>query len=162
MVANLTCVANSDISTDKTTDLFNFICGSKGNPCAGISADGAKGVYGAYSMCSAGQRLSYAMNSYFEMQGGSSNSQACDFSGNATTTSPSVQSTCTSLLQEAGGPAGTGVVTSHPTNTDPGLSGSTSSGAASAVSIPAFDFGVLAVSVYATFVALAGAGIFLL
>lgn len=159
MVANLTCAPKQTINTDMTTDLFNYICGQDGNPCAGITPNGTSGVYGAYSMCDPQSRLAYAMNSYYLQKGG--NAQACDFNGNATTTSPSVQSTCTNLLGEAGGAAGTGIVTSEPTNTQ-GVSASSSSGAAGAVAIPAFDFGILAVSIYVTVAAMAGAGIILL
>ena len=162
MVSNLTCVANNGISDDATSDLFGFICGQQdGKFCEGITANGTTGEYGAYSMCKAQEQLSFAMNAYAQGQNG--NSQACSFGGNATTTSASVNSQCSGLLGEAGA-AGTGIVTSAPSGTGAigGSGGSTSSGAAGSLTVPAFDFGLLATGLYATVAAMIGAGMILL
>ena len=158
MVSNLTCVANDDISDEATGELFGFICGKNdGAYCQGIAANGTTGVYGAYSMCKAQEQLSFVMNAYAQSQGGGS--QACSFSGNASTTQANVNSQCSGLLGEAGA-QGTGVVTSLPSGT--GSIGSSSSGAAGHVILPAFDFGVLAVGVYVSVAAMVGAGMILL
>lgn len=165
MVSNLTCVANDNISDDTISDLFGFICGQndgKNTYCDGIAANGTEGDYGAFSMCKPQEQLSYAMNNYAAAQNG--NSQACSFGGNATTTSANVNSQCTPLLNQAGA-QGTGTVTSVPTGTGSigaGPAGSSSSGAASGLTIPAFDFGILAVGIYATVAAMVGAGMILL
>jgi 1,3-beta-glucanosyltransferase GAS1 len=153
----LTCVANDNVSDEAAAELFNYICGLKGNYCQGIAHNGSTGVYGAYSMCSPQQQLSVAMDAYYKRNGASS--QNCNFGGNATTTSANLASSCTALLQEAGGAAGTGVVTSTA-----GVGGvaASSSSAAALINIPAFDFGILAMSVYVTVAAIAGAGIILL
>ena len=158
MVSNLTCVANDNIADEAISDLFGYICGKNADYCAGINANGTKGVYGAYSMCGAQEQLSFAMNSYYVGQ--NSNSDACSFGGNATTTSPNVNSQCSGLLGQAGA-QGTGIVTSAPSGTG-SIGGSSSSGIAGHVAIPAFDFGVLAVGAYATIAAMVGAGMILL
>lgn len=152
-ITNSTCVANSNVNTNAIGELLDFICGNDQNACGPISRDGSSGKYGAFSMCSAKQQLSIAMNAYFIGQG--SNSQACDFGGNATTQSASVGGSCASKLQQAGGAFGTGTVSGGP-------SGGSSSSAASTMAMPPFDFGVLAVSVYTALTILSGAGLFLL
>ena len=165
MVSSLNCVANSDVADDAIGDLFGFICGApNGNPsyCTGVAKNGTSGVYGAYSMCNATEQLSFAMNSFY--QASSNKAQACDFGGNATSTSPNVNSQCSGLLNQAGA-QGTGTVTSVPTGTGSigaGSAGSSSSGAASSLTIPPFDFGILGMGIYATAVAMIGAGMILL
>lgn len=151
-VSNSTCVANSNVNTNAIGELLDYICGNDPNACGPISRDGAKGKYGAFSMCSAKQQLSIAMNAYYIDQG--SNSQACDFGGNATVQTASIGS-CSSSLQQAGGAFGTGTVTGGP-------SGSSSSSAASNSVLPPFDFGILAVGVYTVVAFISGAGLLLL
>ena len=152
-VSNATCVANSNVSPDGYGDLFSFICAA--GACDGIIGDGSKGEYGAYSMCSAQQRLSIAMNAYFIMMGG--DSQSCNFNGNAIMQTPSIAGSCGASLTQAGGALGTGTSTAGAS----GGSGSSSS-AASASGLPSFDFGVLAVGVYTVVATALGAGLFLL
>ena len=172
MVSSLNCVANDNIADESIGDLFGYICSSKtGNPdyCNGVDKNGTSGVYGAYSMCKPQEQLSWIMNSFYE--GSNKNSQACDFGGNATSTSPNVNPDCSALLNQAGA-QGTGTVTSVPTGTGsigatdapgaPGSPGASSSGAASGLIIPAFDFGILFTGMYATVAALVGAGMILL
>lgn len=150
-VSNATCVANSDLSTDDYGDLFSFVCGA--GACDGIIGDGSKGEYGAFSMCSAKQRLSIAMNAYYIMQGG--DSQACSFGGKASTQTPSIAGSCGASLTQAGGALGTGTSTAGAS----GGSSSSSSGASVSV-LPTFDFGVLAVGAYTVVATALGAGLF--
>jgi hypothetical protein len=114
MTAELGCVAKSSVSTDDYDSLFSYICADI--DCTGITGNATTGEYGAFSMCNSTQRLSWAMNAYWIAQ--SKSSQACDFSGDGTTTAAaSATGTCSSLMKEAGGVSGTGTVTSQPSAT---------------------------------------------
>ena len=174
MVQNLTCVAKSSVSTDAIPILFGNACDPRNgaNICDGITHNGTTGSYGAYSGCNATDQLSWAFNAYYQQQlsSNSANTDACDFGGNATTQSPSTPSgVCASLVNQAGGVAGTGTVTSQPSGTGAaGGSGSgsgsasSSKGAAGTVTVPSLNFGVLSWAVYVTAAALTGAGMILL
>ncbi|PWY82173.1 hypothetical protein BO70DRAFT_362081 [Aspergillus heteromorphus CBS 117.55] len=137
MEESLSCVVKDSVSSSKYGDLFDYIC-AKGDYCDGMSSNSTSGDYGAYSVCSTKQQLSFVMNQYYEKQ--SAKASACDFSGDGTTTSSSAATgTCSSLLQEAG-TAGTGSVTSSPTsggNAGASSSASSSKGAAGMVATPA-------------------------
>lgn len=155
MMSSLGCQANTGLTGNETATLFSTVCGLDSDACAGITANATTGVYGAYSMCSAYQQLSFAFDQYYQSQ--SSASTACDFGGNAAVHSSSTSSSCSALLAQAG-TAGTGTVTSAPTGTGSSSgsssSSATSSSPAGAVFIPRFDVGLLHLSVY---VAAAGA-----
>ena len=157
MVANLTCVAKAGVDEDKFADLFDAAC-TKNVGCDGISKNGTTGEYGAYSMCSSAEQLSWAFNNYF--QATNQQSTSCDFNGNAQKQSAGAPAQCSNLLSEAG-PAGTGVVTSVPTSTG-GLSSSSSSGVAGALTIPAFDFKLLTLGAYVAVAFATGMGMILL
>ncbi|RDW67993.1 putative glycophospholipid-anchored surface glycoprotein GAS1 [Coleophoma cylindrospora] len=166
MVASLGCKANTGLSGNETSALFSTVCGLDSNACAGVSANATSGVYGAYSMCTSYQMLSFAMDQYYQSQ--SSASTACDFSGNAQVQSGSKSSSCSSLLAQAG-TAGTGTVTAAPTGTgsssgssSSGSSTTTSKSSAGAVVVPRFDMGLLQMGAYAVVAGMAGAGMILL
>ena len=164
MVASLSCVANSDLSGNETATLFSTVCGLDNSACDGIAANGTTGVYGAYSMCSASQQLSFAFDQYYQNQ--KKASTACDFNGNAKTQSGSTSSSCSSLLSQAG-TAGTGTVTTAPSGTgsssgSPSSSTSTKKSAAGAVIIPRFDIGLLQLGAYLLVAGMAGAGMIML
>ena len=170
MFANLTCVAKAGISSEDIQTNFDFICNPKlGNYCGGVDTDAEKGVYGAYSMCNATQRLSFAFNAYYEDQTASNpeNNNPCNFKGVGVQQQSSSQSGCEALVSQAG-PAGTGVVTSAPTPTPVSGGGggapasSSSTGAASPLSIPTFDFGLLRLAGYVSAAAMVGAGMVML
>ena len=161
-------MAKPGISDDAISALFASACDPANGDgiCDGITHNGTTGSFGAYGMCNATQQLSWAMNAYFMEQAAmnSANTDACDFGGNATTQSPSLPSSCSALASQAG-PAGTGTVTSAPTNNGGSGSGgaaATTSGVAGIVTVPVFDFGLLKLGVYVTVAALAGAGIVLM
>lgn len=128
----LTCVPNG-VSTDDIGDLFGVVCGLGDNVCSGITANATLGNYGAYGMCNPEQQLGWALNTYYEEQLAAGNgASACDFSGSATTTSPTTPTgTCAELISQAGS-GGTGTVTSAPSGT--GSSGGGSSGSGSSAS----------------------------
>ncbi|PYH65220.1 uncharacterized protein BO88DRAFT_349287 [Aspergillus vadensis CBS 113365] len=135
MEASLSCVVKDSVKESKYGDLFDYIC-AKGDYCDGMSSNSTTGDYGAYSVCSTKQQLSFVMNQYYEKQ--SAKASACDFSGDGTTTSSSAATgTCSSLLKEAG-TAGTGSVTSSPTGggSVASASSSTSEGAGAGLTAP--------------------------
>ena len=156
MVSALTCVAKSSVSTNAYTDLFATAC--KGGACSGIVNNGDIGSYGAYAMCNDTQKLNYAFNAYYNSASSANKGQACDFAGNATTQSASTPSACSSLLSQAGGVQGTGVVTSKPSSTGSSSSGSSSS-VAVGVTVPGFDFGLMKLGMYVVTAAMVGAGV---
>ena len=164
MVSNLTCVAKSTLSDDAIQSQFAYICSpTLGHNCLGVTANGTTGIYGAYSMCNATQRLSYAFNQYYLSQVASNtqNNDPCDFSGAAQKVSPKIASGCGAVISQAGS-AGTGVITNAPTATG-GSSGSgstsTSKAAAGVVSVPALDFGMIKLAAYVSTAVLVGAGL---
>ncbi|KAG8529280.1 uncharacterized protein KY384_005915 [Bacidia gigantensis] len=168
MVSNLTCVAKSGISDEDIQTQFDFLCDPRqGNNCGGVLANASTGVYGAWSMCSASQRLSWAFNHYYENQTAtnSQNSNPCDFKGAAQKVTPKPAGSCKAVISQAGA-AGTGAVTNAPTATAGGSSGSgstsSSSGAAGAVSIPSIDFTLVKLGAYMTLAMIVGVAMVLL
>jgi len=126
----LQCVVDPSTSTSDYSDLFGYVCGKDTHACYGIDSSSKQANYGAYSMCSASQQVSWVLNSYYLSQ--NKDSSACDFKGDAKTKSASVNSKCKKLLVEAGA-QGTGSVTSKPTVTGAGAA-SAGSGSASSSS----------------------------
>ncbi|TEY46223.1 hypothetical protein BOTCAL_0319g00040 [Botryotinia calthae] len=164
MVKSLSCVANSGISGNSSADLFDYVCGLDSAACDGISKNATTGVYGAYSMCTSAQQLSFVFDQYYQNQ--NKTATACDFSSNAKTQAGAKSSTCSSLISQAG-TAGTGTVTSAPTGT--GSSGSSSStststkkSSAGATIVPRFDLGLLQLGAYVVVAGMAGAGMIIL
>lgn len=127
MMSTLECVLSSSASSKSYGDLYGELGQYKA--LDGVTGNSSTGVYGSYSMCSDEQKLSFALNDYYNSQSSQNKAKACDFKGMATTTSSSSPSgTCSSLLKEAA--SGTGVVTSSPDSTGSSGSGSSTGGAA--------------------------------
>ncbi|KAH8702325.1 putative 1,3-beta-glucanosyltransferase [Talaromyces proteolyticus] len=126
MFSSLTCVVQDSTSTTAYGDLFNYFYGLDGGKyVTGITANGTTGVYGAYSMCEDKEKLSWAMNDYYQAQVAANNANgACDFSSKASTQAATTTGSCSSLIS-AVGTAGTGSVSATGTG-----SSSSSSGAA--------------------------------
>jgi hypothetical protein len=87
MVESLSCTASSSAlsaggNSTFVGDQLNILCGSSN--CSDISADGTKGVYGAFSFCTPEDKLSYMYN--FASNGDSSK---CSFDGHAMQAQPS-------------------------------------------------------------------------
>nr|QFF92533.1 13-beta-glucanosyltransferase isoform 1 [Botrytis fabae] len=164
MVKSLSCVANSGISGNSSANLFDYVCGLDSAACDGISKNATTGTYGAYSMCTSAQQLSFVFDQYYQNNGKAAT--ACDFSGNAKTQTGAKSSTCSSLISQAG-TAGTGTVTSAPTGTgssssSSGTSTSTKKSAAGATIVPRFDLGLLQLGAYIVVAGMAGAGMIML
>ena len=167
MVSNLTCVTKPGLSDDAIEEQFGYICDPRqGDFCAGISANASTGVYGAWGMCNATQRLSWAFNQYYLNQTAtnSQNTNPCDFRGRAQKVTPKPANSCQAVISQAGA-GGTGSVTNAPTPTG-GSSGSGSSssskGMAGVIGVPAFDFALLKLGAYIATAMTVGMGMMLL
>lgn len=152
MVKSLKCKAKADISGEDIATQFEYVCGQDAKACNGFAANATTGKYGAYSMCSAEQKLSFAFDQYFQAQGGAST--ACDFSGNGETQAGSNEGDCTALL-EAAGKDGSGTVNDVPTEGSTGEGSGDKDNAAG--SFAAFSMGSYVVAAM-----LAGLGMVLL
>jgi len=104
MLDSLECTSKKNLKEKDISELFSYICGDAGTDCSGITGDAEKGTYGAYSMCDPKERLAWAMNAYYDSQGGASD--ACNFDGRGQVVTPNAASTCSSKIEDAGGIAG--------------------------------------------------------
>lgn len=170
MYKALSCVPSNQINSDNIGQFFGVLCGlSDGAQCDGIAANGTTGDYGAYGMCNPTQKLGWALNNYASTQAASGNSNACSFSGSATSQSfVNPSGTCASLIGQAGA-QGTGTVTSQPSGTgSSGSSGSGSSSSSSGLAAPGFgttailNLGAYQFAIYAIVSVVTGAGMILL
>ncbi|CAH6719407.1 pH-responsive protein 2 [[Candida] jaroonii] len=98
MVDSLKCVLDPSVDEDDYEDLFGTVCGFI--DCSGINANGTTGEYGAYSPCSAKDRLDFVLNLYYLDQDESKS--ACDFDGSASLKSAATASSCSAYLKSAG------------------------------------------------------------
>lgn len=62
MEKSLSCKASRRLREDDIGALFGYICGDSETDCSGIVKDPLEGRYGAFSMCTPKQQLSWAMN----------------------------------------------------------------------------------------------------
>ncbi|EAL87626.1 putative 1,3-beta-glucanosyltransferase [Aspergillus fumigatus] len=123
MVETLSCTVKDSVDEKEYGDLFDYLCAA--GVCGGINSNSTSGDYGAYSVCSAKQKLSFVMNQYYKKNNKAAT--ACDFDGKAQTKKGADASgSCASLISQAG-TAGTGSVTA-------GATGSSGSGSASETS----------------------------
>ncbi|CRG91670.1 1,3-beta-glucanosyltransferase gel4 [Talaromyces islandicus] len=163
MMDTLECVLASSVSSKSFGDLYGQLGSYK--VLDGVTGNSTLGEYGAYSMCTDEQKLSFALNAYYSSQSDENKAKACDFKGAATTTSSSSPSgTCSSLLKEAA--SGTGTVTSSPSGTggsDSGSGGATSSGLGMPMNAPSsVVVGAWQLVAYIAVAVFSGAGMILL
>ena len=114
-------------------------------------------------MCEPTDRLSWAFNTYFfdQTRNNPANDDPCNFGGDAKKQNPSSPSSCKAAVSQAGAD-GNGVITSAPSGTNGAQSTSTKTGAATAITTPNFNFGMLHLAAYVVVAAAAGAGMVLL
>jgi 1,3-beta-glucanosyltransferase GAS1 len=162
MVKSLSCVASTSLSGEDIGELFGIVCGLDDKACAGTAVNPSTGVYGAYSMCTGSQQLSFVVDQYYKNQNNAAD--ACDFGGKAKTQTPaSAEGNCETLV-EAAGSAGTGTVTAGPSGTgsSSSSSGSSSGNAAAGTVVPQFNAGLLHISLYVLVAGITGAGMIML
>ncbi|PHH49185.1 1,3-beta-glucanosyltransferase [Ceratocystis fimbriata CBS 114723] len=100
MEASVSCGPVSSLDEESFGDIFSFICSESPESCIGINANATTGIYGAYSMCSAKQKLAHVLDSYYSAQNQASD--ACDFEGQAEVKKPSAASSdCKTRLDAA-------------------------------------------------------------
>lgn len=138
MESSLSCVPKPGTSQKNIQSTFNYLFGVNGaiQYVAGVNGSGTTGEYGAYSMCSLNQRLAFAMNRYYEVNGKAA--KDCNFAGVGQIVNPkSPGGSCSSLMQAAG-TAGTGTLSGGivPSATAGSGSGASSSGAAIRGNLP--------------------------
>lgn len=98
MADSLNCVVSDNLDEKSYGDLFGNVCGANSKICAGINGVTKLGNYGAYSMCSPKQQLSFVLNAYYEANGKSTD--ACGWKG-AKLQKGSVASNCQKSLSDA-------------------------------------------------------------
>ena len=166
MVKSLSCVASSDLTGKEIGELFGVVCGLDEDACAGTARNPQTGVYGAYSMCSGEQQLSFVVDQYYKNQNEAAD--ACDFDGKASTQDPESSTGDCSDLVKAAGSAGTGTVTVVPSgggssqSTSGSPSSSSSGSAAAGVTVPQLNSGMLQIGLYVMVAGITGAGMVLL
>jgi 1,3-beta-glucanosyltransferase GAS1 len=164
MFDSLSCVPAGDIEVSEYPDIFGFICGSDKKACAGILANASTGVYGAYSMCSAKQKLGYVLDAYYKNQGKAKD--ACGFNGKAAlANSATVADGCKNALASASTVNSIAATATAPVagaSGGGGGSGGKKDNAASGPSKAFFTMGEVAVGLYALVAMGVGAGMVLL
>ncbi|GFF38971.1 1,3-beta-glucanosyltransferase gel4 [Aspergillus udagawae] len=131
MVETLACVVKDSVADKDYGDLFDYLCAA--GVCGGINSNSTSGDYGAYSVCSPKQKLSFVMNQYYKKNNKAAT--ACDFDGKAQTQKAAdAAGSCSSLISQAG-TAGTGSVTAGATGGSSSAS-ATSKGAAGVAASP--------------------------
>ncbi|KAI5966677.1 PHR2 [Candida theae] len=99
MANSLKCVVSDKVDSSDYSDMYAYVCAKI--DCSGISANGTTGKYGAYSPCSAKDKLSFVLNLYYEDQ--NENESACSFSGSGSLRKgASTASSCSAYLKAAG------------------------------------------------------------
>jgi len=125
MMATLSCTVNTkNVNDTQIGDLFGQVCAyNGGKPCVGIATNTTTGSYGAYSMCSPTEKLSYAFNTYYGLQKNAATS--CDFAGAAQVVKPAgAANSCSSVIAAA--TSGGAALPSSPSGTGSSAASSTS------------------------------------
>lgn len=100
MADTLTCVPSSSLKVEDYGAFFGDLCGQSSKPCAGIATNTTTGVYGAYSMCNATQKLGFALDAYYKANG--NKADACDWKGKAVVAkAKGAQASCSPALSSA-------------------------------------------------------------
>ena len=154
------CVRKTGLAVSKYEDLFNYICADDKAACAAINGNTKAGVYGAYSMCTDGQKLDYVLDAYYNSQ--DKGDSACDFNGKAMVQAGSTGSGCGKALSSANAhnsqaatatSAGEGAGSTGANDDDEGL------GVPGVALTPVLSVGGIAISLYLLVTMMAGAAI---
>lgn len=157
MYNTLECVPKDGLDIKDYGDIFDFICDKSKESCVGISGDTMTGVFGAYSMCGAKEKLGHVLDAYYRSQNNAAD--ACDFDGQAVVTKAAgAAASCSDSLSSASA-ANSAAATA--------TGGGSSSASSSSIAVPipmqnAFTIGELAVGLYALVAMGVGAGMVLL
>lgn len=99
MYSSISCRPAKSLDKKDYGPIFSYVCENEPEACVGINGNTTKGVYGAYSMCNAEQKLGYVLDAYYKAQ--NSASSACDFDGQAELRTPNAASSCSEKLAAA-------------------------------------------------------------
>lgn len=99
MESSLSCGPASSLKPTQYGSIFGYVCEQVPEACVGINGNTANGVYGAYSMCSAEQKLGFVLDAYYQAQ--DRDSSACDFEGKAELRQASADASCSPKLAAA-------------------------------------------------------------
>lgn len=86
------CVVSKSVDSDDYGKLFGEVCGTNPKVCAGISANTTIGNFGAYSMCTAKEKLNFVLDKYYNSQ--NKGADACDWNGRASKQTASLADGC--------------------------------------------------------------------
>jgi 1,3-beta-glucanosyltransferase GAS1 len=113
MISSLTCIAKPGLDSATALSAYQNICGTTAESCPGLHGNGSNGTYGAFSICTINERLSWALNMLY-----TSNFSECENDANAATQESSMtDGDCSEAMDEAGY-YGTGTITTFPTATN--------------------------------------------
>jgi hypothetical protein len=163
MYKSLSCVPARNLSPKDYRPIFDFVCDPKKKSCAGITANTETGVYGAYSMCNAQQKLGHVLDTYFRSQ--NSASGACDFDGQAVIQKKAAADpACKEGLESA---SAQNSVAATATSGSSGAAGTGKTAKSSSFAVPVpmknlFTMGDVAIGLYAAVAMGVGAGMVLL
>ncbi|KAI5922483.1 beta-1-3-glucanosyltransferase-like protein [Camillea tinctor] len=161
-MSSLECTITSDDATEYGAQ-FSYLCGLEdGRYCDAIANNATTGSYGALSGCSAKVQLAFVANEYYQAQDSSNKASACDFSGLASTQSPTTTGSCSSLIAAVGA-EGTGTVPAATGQQGTAASSSSSGAAVSAMTTPSFfNYGKAFFVAYIVTAVVSGVGIIVL
>jgi hypothetical protein len=111
MVSSLRCIAKLGLDSGTAKSLTESICGPATEKCPALHGDGSNGTYGAYSMCTSTERLSWALNVLYQ-----GDALGCQNDENAALQNSSLSLECSIIVNQAG-TSGTGTITSYSSST---------------------------------------------
>jgi 1,3-beta-glucanosyltransferase GAS1 len=114
MVGSLDCIAKPGLEAAVVEFRYRSICGSTSENCPALHGNGSNGTYGAFSICTINDRLSWALNQLYQYSTADCYSDAD--AAIAHTNYYSSGGDCAEALYEAG-PSGTGTISTFPTST---------------------------------------------
>ncbi|PRP89387.1 hypothetical protein PROFUN_01250 [Planoprotostelium fungivorum] len=106
MWGQLPCRTDSEDMSTVTVDTaknigntLDYICGNFPSACTAISGDSKSGTYGTWSHCDPLEKVSWAMNSWYNQYQSIQGASACDFGGLGKVQAPKVSQSCGDQLK---------------------------------------------------------------